>query len=113
MITKIKHYFKRHVSCAICRFLFSKSDLMLPVEIFINSKRQTMVEIFKTNVEEVSMASIIVEKLHQEFPAYRINFDLNDCDRILRVETRGGVVDIDAIIESAEKHSFKISLIPD
>lgn len=72
-----------------------------------------MVEIFKTNVEEVSKASSIVEKLLQQFPAYRINFDLNDCDRILRVETRDAAVDIDAIIESAEKYSFEIALIPD
>lgn len=45
-----------------------------------------MVEVFKTNVEDAEQADIILRKLNIHFPAYRINFDLADCDRILRVE---------------------------
>jgi len=45
-----------------------------------------MVEVFKTNVESTREAKLIVKKLAQAFPAHKINFDLSDCDRILRVE---------------------------
>ncbi|HWI93910.1 MAG TPA: hypothetical protein VNT20_21675 [Flavisolibacter sp.] len=45
-----------------------------------------MVEIFKTNVETTSDANNIVRVLLQHFPGSRINFDLQDCDKILRVE---------------------------
>lgn len=45
-----------------------------------------MVEIFKTNVQHADESKMIVEKLLVHYPATRINFDLSDCDRILRVE---------------------------
>ena len=45
-----------------------------------------MVEIFKTNVYEVEKSNIIFQKLQKHFPENQINFDLEDCDKILRVE---------------------------
>ena len=45
-----------------------------------------MVEVFKTNVQEVSHSSALIEKLLVHFPASKINFDLEDCDKILRIE---------------------------
>ena len=45
-----------------------------------------MIEVFKTNVEHTSDANNIVQMLLQHFPGSRINFDLQDCDKILRVE---------------------------
>ena len=45
-----------------------------------------MIEVFKTDVEEASHAKNLVALLLQQFPGSRINFDLHDCDRILRIE---------------------------
>ncbi len=45
-----------------------------------------MVEVFKTNVCEVKKSNIIFQKLRKHFPENKINFDLEDCDKILRVE---------------------------
>ena len=45
-----------------------------------------MVEIFKTNVLEADEAQQIVRHLLVHFPEARINFDLDDCDKVLRVE---------------------------
>lgn len=45
-----------------------------------------MVEVFKTNVEDKDLAEMIIKILSRELPECRINFDLDDCDRILRVE---------------------------
>jgi hypothetical protein len=45
-----------------------------------------MVEVFKTNIRDKTTASIITAHLHEHFPGGRINFDLEDCDKILRVE---------------------------
>ena len=44
------------------------------------------VEVFKTNVEQKGDAAILLGILSRLFPAYKINFDLEDCDKILRVE---------------------------
>jgi hypothetical protein len=45
-----------------------------------------MIEVFKTNVLESSQATELVALLLQHFPGSKINFDLNDCDKVLRVE---------------------------
>ena len=47
-----------------------------------------MIEIFKTNVEEIAQAKKMIELLLEHFPGNKINFDLHDCDKILRVEGR-------------------------
>lgn len=44
------------------------------------------VEVFKTNVDSKKMAQRLISQLQQLFPGSRVNFDLEDCDRILRVE---------------------------
>jgi hypothetical protein len=51
---------------------------------YLNQKH--MVEVFKTNVEETSQASELIRLLEQHFPGNRINLDLDDCDKILRVQ---------------------------
>ena len=45
-----------------------------------------MVEVFKTNVQEFSQAQKLVALLMRHFPGTKINFDLDDCDKVLRVE---------------------------
>jgi hypothetical protein len=45
-----------------------------------------MVEVFKTNVQEFSQAQKLVALLRRHFPDSKINFDLDDCDKVLRVE---------------------------
>lgn len=45
-----------------------------------------IVEVFKTNVQTVIDTNYIINTILLHFPDYRINFDLEDCDKILRVE---------------------------
>jgi hypothetical protein len=45
-----------------------------------------MVEVFKTDVQETEEADQLVALLQEHFPGSRINFDLHDCDKILRIE---------------------------
>ena len=45
-----------------------------------------MIEVFKTNVKKKSQAKEILAVLQQHFPCSKINFDLHDCDKILRIE---------------------------
>ncbi len=46
-----------------------------------------MVEVFKTNVKDKIIADKITAELHSLFGG-NINFDLDDCDKILRVENK-------------------------
>ena len=45
-----------------------------------------MVEVFKTNVSSEGHATTLIGLLQLAFPNHKINFDLDDCDRILRIE---------------------------
>lgn len=47
-----------------------------------------MVEIFSTNVCRASHAKEIVALLTDHFPGIKINFDLSDCDRVLKIAGR-------------------------
>ena len=72
------------------------SSLLPPTKIII--------EVFKTDVTEVAVASSIQDALLNALPACKINFDLQDCDRILRIE--GKVVQLDLVtnIVSSQGH---------
>lgn len=45
-----------------------------------------MIEVFKTNVQEAAESQRVIGRLLAHFPSSRINFDLSDCDRILRID---------------------------
>ena len=45
-----------------------------------------MIEVFKTNIEERSQAEKLIALLLDHFPGHRINVDLHDCDKVLRIE---------------------------
>jgi len=45
-----------------------------------------MVEVFKTNVTYQSQAQGLLTLLRQYFPKSKVNFDLDDCDKILRIQ---------------------------
>jgi len=45
-----------------------------------------MVEVFKTNVHKKVQSKMLLYLLSEAFPSFKINFDLSDCDKVLRVE---------------------------
>jgi len=51
-----------------------------------------MVEVFKTNIQEICEAKILSKLIEREFRNYEANFDLEDCDKILRVQNKNGFV---------------------
>ena len=44
------------------------------------------VEVFKTNVSETMLAESLAARLLRQLPLLDVHFDLEDCDRVLRVE---------------------------
>ena len=55
------------------------------------------VQVFKTDVQDQKDAKRIILFLHQNYSHCKVNFDLDDCDRILRIESRLGPVKETAI----------------
>ncbi|MCO5271799.1 MAG: hypothetical protein M9954_09070 [Cyclobacteriaceae bacterium] len=72
-----------------------------------------MVEVFSTNVSTEKQAKVALMKFKRAFPHYQINFDLEDCDNILRVEFEDGMLDYREIIAMIQKLGFSAVILPD
>lgn len=57
-----------------------------------------MIEVFKTNVTDREVANMLLDQIHLTFIGYHANFDLEDCDKILRVCFDSGAVQPSLII---------------
>jgi len=69
-----------------------------------------MVEVFKTNVCDPEHACLLVKYLHEQFFNYKANFDLEDCDRILRVQSNEEI-DILSIVGLLERHGVWVEVL--
>lgn len=68
---------------------------------YINCHKQNLVvEVFKTNIDGECIAKKVLQSLSEISSSYKINFDLEDCDRILRVESDH--ISIDKIKETVQ-----------
>lgn len=72
-----------------------------------------MIEVFKTNVEDPNQAKVLIEKIHQLFNSYSANFDLEDCDKILRVQNNSGYVKTSSLLELLQKFGIRAEVLPD
>jgi len=68
-----------------------------------------MVEVFKTNVQGTEQAELLIDLLSQYFPGSKINFDLDDCDRILRIEGNNFIAG--NVIRELRKQGFMCHLL--
>ncbi|MEO6731095.1 MAG: hypothetical protein ABIN01_07745 [Ferruginibacter sp.] len=72
-----------------------------------------MVEVFKTNVNELQHAEMLISRIHKTFMRYRANFDLHDCDKILRVMCTEGSVEAERLISFLHDLGFTAEVLPD
>lgn len=56
------------------------------VGIGFNSITLKMIEVFKTNVRTKKQAEVLLNLLSKTYPDAKINFDLSDRDKIVRLE---------------------------
>jgi hypothetical protein len=57
-----------------------------------------MIEVFKTNIKDQDVADKLIDQIHKTFIGYTANFDLQDCDNILRVKCIRGTVESNYLI---------------
>jgi len=69
------------------------------------------VEIFKTNIQQKSEADDVYKRLSGFMPDAKINFDLDDCDKILRIEDL--MIDLVSVVSIVEDLGFICKPIPD
>ena len=69
-----------------------------------------MIEVFKTNVARTPEARAIVRELRGHFPDAKVNFDLSDCDKILRIEHPD--VDVTKTVSLLVQRGYQCEVIP-
>jgi hypothetical protein len=74
---------------------------------------QAMVEVFKTNVKDPELAIMLVSQIHLNFVDYQANFDLEDCDNILRVQCATGLVQSSLLINLLNKMGYNAEVLPE
>ena len=72
-----------------------------------------MVEVFKTSVGNREDAEMLLDLIHRTFSDYNANFDLEDCDRILRVKTTVKWIKSSLIINLLGSLGFYAEILPD
>lgn len=68
-----------------------------------------MVEAFKTNVQKKTQSKMLLSILTEAFPSFKINFDLSDCDKVLRVE--GDNIEALSIMKLVKKNGFRCEIL--
>ena len=68
-----------------------------------------MIEIFKTNVTDNQSALHIVNQIQNKIEGAKVNFDLDDCDNILRVEH--SIIDVKMISQIISEIGFSAILL--
>jgi hypothetical protein len=71
-----------------------------------------MTEVFKTSVNRRLDARTIRSRLLQHYPEFEVSFDLEDCDRILRVSAPR-IVDADSVIDIVRSCGYQAEVLPD
>ena len=72
-----------------------------------------MVEVFKTDVMNRDHAAILVKIIHKHFPCYTANFDLADCDNILRIQSTNGQIQAASLIDLLNEFGFRAEILAD
>jgi hypothetical protein len=72
-----------------------------------------MVEVFKTNVKDPAQAKLLIDQIHATFMGYTANFDLEDCDKILRVESSTGAVGAWQLVHLLKRSGFDAEVLSD
>ena len=72
-----------------------------------------MVEVFKTNVSNPVHANKLIEQIRGNFSGYQASFDLEDCDRIMRIESSSQIVHSYQLINFLKNYGFTAEVLPD
>lgn len=72
-----------------------------------------IIEVYKTNVADSRQSMFLLQALRHRFPGYIANFDLQDCDKILRIESSKTTINNENIIELLNELGYCAEPLPD
>lgn len=70
----------------------------------IQTMNMVCIEVFKTDVKKPTDADNLKSALIKKYPGSKVSFDLDDCDKVLRIE--GTSIDTGLVIRLLQKNGF-------
>ena len=89
-------------------YIFATEELLMLHKGCITMK----VEVFKTNVADPELAKWLADQIERNFTNCKVNFDLDDCDRILRVVFEGRI-QFNLLIDLLKNVGCQAEVLPD
>lgn len=71
------------------------------------------ISVFTTNIGYVKDVATVIEALNKVYPEFKVNVDMEDCDRILRVESQNEIIDAIEIIKIVKEKGFECGVLDD
>ncbi len=72
-----------------------------------------MVEVFKTNISKRRTAKQLMTALSSVLPSCKMTFDLEDCDRVFRIESVTNAIDIELVKTFFKQNGFVCEVLND
>lgn len=72
-----------------------------------------MVEVFKTNITKCKTAKRLLTRLTEVLPVCKMTFDLEDCDRVFRIESHANTIDIELVKTFFKQSGFVCEVLND
>lgn len=69
------------------------------------------VEVFKTDIQNPQEGLALSLQILERLSGYRITFDLEDCDRVMRIASKNGDIDVEKVLETGIRFSKNIELL--
>lgn len=70
------------------------------------------IKVFKTNVTNRDEARKIRAMIQRRYPGSRATFDLDDCDRVLRIEYPRGFIDLSILKQIIGRFGYQLEKLP-
>lgn len=69
------------------------------------------IEVFKTQITHHHEALMISSLLKEVYPAYVINFDLEDCDKVMRIKSKREPIHSEDVVKLLNRLGFYIEIL--
>lgn len=70
------------------------------------------IKVYKSDIDARGKARLIKRVIQKQFESYEVNFDLEDCDKVLRVESMNGPIDESALKDIFKRYGHRLEPLP-
>lgn len=70
------------------------------------------IKVYKSDIDDRRKAQLIQRVIQKHFESYEVSFDLENCDKVLRVESMNGPIDDSALEDIFRRNGHRIEPLP-